>query len=122
MGTSGRGIEGLLFETHNWGKAVSFWQALGFELEFETDHHSGQLRHPAGGPYLFIAERPRTQHLQIVPAVAVKDAAQFTPPSSASVIHPFEKQHWPALQMLLADPDGRQVGVNAPLPESERAD
>jgi hypothetical protein len=21
-----------------------------FELEFETDHHSGQLRHPAGGP------------------------------------------------------------------------
>jgi hypothetical protein len=94
---------------------------LGYELEFETDHHSGQLRHPAGGPYLFIAERPRSQSLKIVPAVAVKDAAQFTPPPSATLVHPFEKQHWPALQMLLEDPDGRQVGVNAPLPGSVAA-
>jgi hypothetical protein len=116
------GIEGFLIETHNWGKTVAFWQGLGYELEFETDHHSGQLRHPAGGPYLFIAERPRTQLLQIVPAVAVKDAVQFTPPSSATVVQPFEKQHWPGLEMLLEDPDGRQVGVHAPLPESERAD
>ena len=53
-----RGLEGLVFETHNWGKSVAFWQALGYELEFETDHHSGQLRHPAGGPYIFLAERP----------------------------------------------------------------
>jgi len=74
-----------------------------------------QLRHPAGGPYVFIAEWPDTQALQIVPAVAVKDAAKFTPPSSAVVVHPFEKQHWPVLQMMLKDPDGRQVGVNAPL-------
>lgn len=75
--------------------------------------------HPAGGPYLFIAERAPTQTLQIVPAVAVRDAKQFTPPSSATVVHPFEKQHWPALQMLLRDPDGREVGVNAPLPKSK---
>lgn len=109
------GIEGWLIETHNWGKTVAFWQALGYELELETDHHSGQLRHPAGGPYLFIAERPETQGLQIVPAVAVKDAAAFTPPPSARVLHPFQKQHWPVLQMLLEDPDGRQVAVNAPL-------
>lgn len=54
-----KGIEGLLIETHNWGKAVAFWKSLGYEIEFETDHRSGQLRHPAGGPYLFIAERPR---------------------------------------------------------------
>ena len=115
------GIEGWLIETHNWGKTVAFWQGLGYELEFETDHHSGQLRHPSGGPYLFIAERPHTQILKIVPAVAVKDAAQFTPPPSATVTQPFEKQHWPVLQMLLMDPDGRQVGVNAPLPKSEQA-
>src|SRR5579862_3089898 len=94
------GIEGWLIETHNWGKTVAFWQGLGYELEFETDHHSGQLRHPAGGPYLFVAERPESQALQIVPAVAVKDAAHFSPPPSATVVHPFEKQHWPALQML----------------------
>ena len=35
------GIQLLFIETHNWGKAVAFWQALGFKLEFETDHHSG---------------------------------------------------------------------------------
>ena len=95
-----------------------FWKSLGYELEFETDHHSGRLRHPAGGPYLFIAERPQAHALQIVPAIAVEDAEQFTPPFSGTVIHAFEKQHWPALQMLLADPDGRQVGVNAPLPHA----
>jgi len=115
------GIEGWLIETHNWGKTVAFWKGLGYHLEFETDHHSGQMRHAAGGPYLFIAERPPGQPLQIIPAVGVKEAAQFTPPPSATVLHPFEKQHWPALQMLLQDPDGRQVGVNAPLPDSEKA-
>ncbi len=115
------GIEGWLIETHNWGKTVAFWQGLGYVLEFETDHHSGQLRHPAGGPYLFIAERPHTQALRIVPAVAVQAAEQFKPPASAVVVQPFEKQHWPALQMLLEDPDGRQVGVHAPLPGSRHA-
>jgi hypothetical protein len=115
------GIEGWLFETHNWGKTVAFWQGLGYELEFETDHRSGMLRHPSGGPYIFIAERPHTQALRVVPALAVKDPKQFTPPSSATVVHPFEKQHWPTLQMMLKDPDGREVGVNAPLPESEQA-
>jgi hypothetical protein len=115
------GIEGWLIETHNWGRTVAFWQGLGYVLEFETDHHSGQLRHPAGGPYLFIAERPPTQALQIVPAVAVKDAAVFTPPTSATRVHPWQRQHWPALQMMLKDPDGRDVGVNAPLPADEPA-
>jgi hypothetical protein len=114
------GIEGWLIETHNWGKTVAFWKGLGYELEFETDHHSGKMCHRAGGPYLFIAERPPGQALKIVPAIAVKDAAEFKPPTSATVVHPFEKQHWPQLQMLLEDPDGREVGVNAPLPPSDR--
>lgn len=34
----------------------------------------------------------------------------------ATVVQPFEKQHWPALQMLLTDPDGRPLAVEAPLP------
>lgn len=114
-----QGIEGWLIETHNWGKTVAFWMGLGYEIEIETDHHSGQLRHPGGGPYLFIAERPPTQALKIVPAVSVVDAAQFVPPSSARVLHSFEEQHWPVLQMMLSDPDGREVGVNAPLPASK---
>jgi len=114
-----KGIDGILIETHNWGKTVAFWQDLGYELEFETDHNSGRLRHPSGGPYIFIAERPQDHALQLVLGVAVADADQFTPPSTSTVVQPFEKQHWPALQMLLADPDGRQLAVEAPLPSKK---
>ena len=113
------GIEGLLIETHNWGKTVAFWQALGYELEFETDHHSGRLRHPRGGPYLFVAERPREQVLQLQPVLTVRDAALFTPPRAGTVVRGFEAQHWQVLEMLLADPDERQLSVQAPLPAPE---
>lgn len=34
-------------------------------------------------------------------------------------LYRFEKQHWPALQMMLKDRGGREVGVNAPLPKSQ---
>jgi hypothetical protein len=110
------GIQGILIETHNWGKTVAFWKGLGYELEFETDHHSGQLRHPRGGPYIFVAERPQGQTLNVQLAVGVADATQFVPPGAGTVLHPFEPQHWPALEMLLADPDGRPLSVHAPLP------
>jgi hypothetical protein len=113
------GIAGLLIETHNWGKTVAFWQALGYQLEFETDHHSGQLRHPRGGPYLFIAERPSDQALKVVLAVGVADAKAFVPPSAGTVVQPFEPQHWPVLELVLADPDGRQISVHAPLPDGQ---
>lgn len=112
------GIAGLLIETHNWGKTVAFWKALGYELEFETDHHSGQLRHPSGGPFLFIAERAPGAPLQLQPMLAVRDAAEFSPPPSGTVVRPFEPQHWHVLELLLADPDGRHFSVQAPLPES----
>jgi hypothetical protein len=109
------GIEGLFIETHNWGKTVAFWKALGYELEFETDHHSGRLRHPKGGPYLFVAERPEDKALQVQPVLTVRDATKFSPPSSGTVVRPFEPQHWGVLEMQLADPDGRQLGLQAPL-------
>lgn len=110
-----KGIQEILIETHNWGSTVAFWQDLGYAVEFETDHHSGRLRHPSGGPSIFVAERPHDHSLQVVLGVAVADATRFTPPRSGTVVRPFEKQHWPALQMLLADPDGRQLAVEAPL-------
>ncbi|CAB3884751.1 VOC family protein [Achromobacter ruhlandii] len=119
MKTKTGGIDGILIETHNWGSSVAFWQDLGYELEFETDHHSGRLRHPDGGPYLFVAERPRDQALQIVLGLAVPDAKQFAQPRGGKIVRPFEEQHWPALQMLLADPDGRPVAVEAPLPAAQ---
>lgn len=114
-----KGIDGILIETHNYGKTVSFWQDLGYELEFETDHHSGRLCHPSGGPYIFVAERPHGHRLQVMLGVSVADAERFTPPPTGTVVRPFERQHWPALQMLLADPDGREIGVEAPLASKE---
>jgi hypothetical protein len=114
------GIAGLLIETHNWGKTVAFWKALGYELEFETDHHSGQLRHPGGGPYLFVAERPEGTPLELQAVLAVPDAATFVPPGSGQVVRPFEAQHWDVLELLLADPDGRTLRVQAPLPAGAR--
>jgi hypothetical protein len=113
-----KGITEILIETESWGSTVAFWQDLGYEIEFETDHHSGRLRHPAGGPSIFVAERPHGHALQLVLGVAVDDAGRFMPPRGSTIVRPFEKQHWPALQMLLADPDGRQVAVEAPLPSS----
>ena len=114
------GIDGVLIETHNWGKSVAFWQGLGYVLEFETDHHSGQLRHPDGGPYVFIAERPPEQPLQVVLGLRVDAAAKFKPPASGKVKRRFTKQHWGSLQMLLADPDGRVFGIEAPVVKQPR--
>ena len=111
-----RGLEGLVFETHNWGKSVAFWQALGYELEFETDHGSGRLRHPAGGPYIFVAERPEGDALETRPIVGVDDADAFEAPASATVVHPFTPEHWGVLEMIVRDPDGRIFGLQAPLP------
>jgi hypothetical protein len=113
------GVEGLLIETHNWGKTVAFWKALGYELEFETDHHSGQLRHPAGGPYIFIAERPASQKVELQLAIGVAQASEFHPPDAGKVLRPFEREHWGVLGMLLGDPDGRTVAVYAPMPATE---
>lgn len=110
-----KGIDILLIETHNWGKSVAFWKSLGYELEFETDHHSGRLRHPAGGLSLFIAERPPQHALQVVPGLSVPDADPFEPPASGTVKRPFIKEHWGVLQMLIADPDGREISIEAPL-------
>jgi hypothetical protein len=31
-----QGLEHVYLETHNWGKSVAFWKALGFRLDFET--------------------------------------------------------------------------------------
>jgi len=43
------GFDHLYVETHDWAKAVAFWQRLGFELQYDTGHNSGMLRHPTGG-------------------------------------------------------------------------
>ena len=115
------GIRGLLLETHNWGKAVSFWQALGYELEFETDHHSGQLRHPAGGAWIFLAERPVGQRLEFYPVVTADDSMTFEAPKAGTVERPFVAQHWQVMEQMLLDPDGRRLSIQTPLPAGMKA-
>jgi uncharacterized glyoxalase superfamily protein PhnB len=100
------GIEAVFLETHNWGKAAKFLQALGFGLEFSTDHNSGQLRH-GDGPSVFIAEIPpdREPGMQIV--LKVPDADAFRPEPGVEVVTPFEDTHYGTREMTVRDPDGR---------------
>jgi uncharacterized glyoxalase superfamily protein PhnB len=104
------GIEAVFLETHNWGKAAKFFQALGFDLEFSTGHSSGQLRN-GDGPYVFIAEVPEDQqpHMQIV-----ADAAAVRPDPAVAVVTPFEVTHYGTREMTVRDPDGRLWSLQAP--------
>ena len=79
-----QGIEGVFLETHNWGKSARFFQALGYQLAFETDHNSGQLRN-GDGPYLFIAEVPEDKPtgVQLILAVANARRSSSTPSSTS---------------------------------------
>ena len=107
------GIEAVFLETHNWGKAARFFQALGFELELETDHASGQLRN-GDGPYVFIAEVPEDQEvgIQVVLEVTDEDALRLDP--VVEVVTPFEDTHYGTREMTVRDPDGRLWSLQAP--------
>src|SRR6266536_3010269 len=107
MGT--RGVEGIIIETRNWGKTVAFWQALGYQVEFETGRNSGRLEHPG------------SQHPEIQPLVGTSDVDSFEPPRAGTVEQPFTDMHWGAAQMLLRDPDGRHVSIQAPPAADEPA-
>ncbi|MBV9450919.1 MAG: VOC family protein [Streptosporangiaceae bacterium] len=101
------GIEAVYLETRNWGKAAKFFQALGFDLEFATDHNSGLLRNRQG-PYLFVAEVPEGQPtgMQLVLKTAA-GADAFEPDAAIDVVTPFEETHYGAKEMTIRDPDGR---------------
>jgi hypothetical protein len=107
------GIEAVFLETHNWGTAARFFQALGFELDFETDHSSGQLRN-GDGPTVFIAEVPadRPPRMQVV--LKVRDAGAFRPDPAVDVVTPFEDTHYGTREMTVRDPDGRLWTLQAP--------
>jgi uncharacterized glyoxalase superfamily protein PhnB len=107
------GIEAVYMETHNWGKAAKFFQALGFDLEFATDHNSGMLRNRQG-PYLFIAEVPEGQPtgMQLVLKAADADASKLD--AAVEVVTPFEETHYGAKEMTIRDPDGRTWILQAP--------
>lgn len=108
-----QGIEGVFVETHNWGKAARFFQALGFEPEFTTDHNSGLFRN-GDGPYVFIAEIPRSQTPQTQLVLSVTEPDAFQPSDDVEVVTSFEETHYGTKEMTVRDPDGRvwslQVG------------
>ncbi|RKP45558.1 VOC family protein [Trinickia fusca] len=107
------GIEAVFLTTHNWGKTAKFFQALGFTLEFETDHHSGQLRN-GDGPYLFIAEVPASEPPDAQIVLKVPNEQALTPEAIVDVVTPFEDTHWGTREMTVRDPDGRIWRLQAP--------
>lgn len=108
------GIECVFLETHNWGKAAKFYQALGYELDFATDHNSGLLRN-GDGPYLFIAEVPESKKPETQLVLKVADADTFRPDPVVEVVTPFEETHFGTREMTVRDPDGRVLSVQAQL-------
>ena len=108
------GIEAVFLTTHNWGKSAKFFQALGYELEFDTGHNSGQLRNGAG-PTLFIAEIPESETPATQLVLRVPDAEAFRADAVLEVVSPFEESHFGTKTMTVRDPDGRDWTLQAPL-------
>jgi hypothetical protein len=107
------GIDGCYVETHNWGRTAKFFRALGFEIEFETDHGSGMLR-CGDGPYVFVEELPVDQALQLQVLVPVSDAETCRPEPPVEVVKPLAETHWGTQEMHVRDPDGRIWSLQAP--------
>jgi hypothetical protein len=104
------GIDAVYLTTHNWGKSAKFFQALGFSLEFDTGHQSGQLRN-GDGPYVFIAEVPETEQTNI--RVVLTSPAEIQPDSPVEVVAGFEDTHYGTREMTVRDPDGRLWTIQA---------
>ena len=114
------GLAGLYVETRNYGATAAFWASLGYKNLFETDHGSGQWEHPAGGPYVFIAEQLEAD-LETHPILWVADSTAFAPDRTPDFARPFEPQHWGVVEAIINDPDGRPVSLQAPLPDGVEA-
>ncbi|MBF6465208.1 VOC family protein [Nocardia beijingensis] len=106
------GIEAVFLETHNWGRMAKFLQGLGFTVEFETDHHSGQFRN-GDGPSVFVAEVPATKpaRTQLVLKVA---SSEERPGEGVDIVTGFEPTHYGTQEMTVRDPDGRSWSLQAP--------
>ncbi|MBX5468192.1 MAG: VOC family protein [Firmicutes bacterium] len=99
-------IAALYLTTHNWDQSKSFFQALGFDLEFETDHRAGQLR-AKDGPYVFVAEVPADTPTEMHPVVILTGESDLPAGPAVAVVSPFTTTHWGAREALVRDPDGR---------------
>ena len=110
---STEGIEAVFLETHNWGKTAKFFTELGYELEFDTGHESGQLRN-GDTPFVFIAEVPESEKPAVRLVLKVEDAESFHIDPSVGETTPFEDTHYGTREMTIRDPDGRLWTLQAP--------
>jgi hypothetical protein len=110
---STEGIEAVFVETHNWGKTAKFFQELGYRLEFETDHSSGQLRN-GDGPYVFVAEVPPDQDPGVQVVLKVTDESAFRAGPAVEVVTAWAETHYGTREMIVRDPDGRLWNLQAP--------
>ncbi|WP_216905971.1 VOC family protein [Nocardia noduli] len=108
------GIEAVFLETHNWGRTAGFLRALGFEMEFDTGHNSGQFRNGEGRPYVFVAEIPRTEQPRTQLMLKVTDPEQVHLDGAVDVVTGFEETHYGTREMTVRDPDGRLWALQAP--------
>ena len=107
-----QGFGHLYLETHDWGRSLAFWRALGFELDFETDHHSGQLVGP-NGSRIFLAEQPQEDPTGT--DVYLTMAEPTTPDAAAvDVVFDWSATHWGTQVMTVRDPDGCLFRLEAP--------
>ncbi|MFE3261707.1 VOC family protein [Nocardia sp. NPDC059091] len=111
---STNGIEMIFLETHNWGKAAKFFQSLGYELEFDTGHGSGQFRN-ATGPAIFIAEVPESQETHMQPVLSVNSPDELRMDLDVDVVSAPEDTHYGTREMVVRDPDGRTWTLSTPL-------
>jgi hypothetical protein len=106
-----QGFEHLYLETHNWGKSVAFWEALGFKVDFETDHHSGQLV-AANGTRLFLAEQSPADPVGSDVYLGVAESGT-RPADNVEVVFEWAPTHWGTQVMTVRDPDGRLFRLEA---------
>lgn len=103
------GIDAVFVTTHNWGATAKFFQSLGYDLDFATDHNSGQFSNRIG-PSVFVSEVPEDSALGVR---LVLKATDETDPA-VEVVTPFTDTHYGTREMEVRDPDGRLWTIQAP--------
>jgi len=109
-----QGFGHLYLETHDWDRSLAFWQAPGFHLDFETDHHSGQLVGPHDSR-IFLAEQPQEDPTGMDVYLGMAEAAA-PDPEAVDVVFDWTATHWGTQVMTVRDPDGRLFRLEAPAP------
>ncbi len=97
-------IDYVYLETHNWGKAVKFWQQLGFRLALDLGR-SGRLEPQGGGSGIFLEEVPADRPLAMQVYFRVGD--EMKPDLPVQVTRAWHDSHWGTRLMEVRDPDGR---------------